>query len=59
MSSGVVSLWHAIVAGSPMKKPVSVKETERACAKFRVMGMTCASCVNKIEKYISGRTGAN
>jgi hypothetical protein len=43
--------------GSPVKEPVTVKETGRAYAKFKVMGMTCASCVNKIEKYIAGKTG--
>jgi Cu+-exporting ATPase len=36
-----------------------VKETGRAYAKFKVMGMTCASCVNKIEKYIAGKTGVH
>ena len=32
----------------------NVKKTQ---AKFKVLGMTCASCVNKIERFMKGRSG--
>lgn len=46
-----------ISPGIPAKPPVIVEETRKACAKLKVLGMTCASCVNKIEKYMAGKTG--
>ena len=34
-----------------------VKNVKKVQAKFKVLGMSCASCVNKIEKYMKRRTG--
>ena len=34
-----------------------VKDVKWAQAKFKVLGMSCASCVNTIEKNIAKKTG--
>ena len=40
------------------KIEAGMKDTKRIQAKFKVLGMSCASCVNKIEKYVAGKAGS-
>ena len=39
------------------KPEAGMRDVKRKQAKFKVLGMSCASCVSKIEKYMAGRTG--
>ena len=45
------------VIGDGEKIETSTADSKRTRAKFKVLGMSCTSCVNKIEKCIAGKTG--